>query len=100
MGKGAHTTDNAFPSFLQRFLQHDGLLFLLLELTRSLPQATTSVTSIEYHNSLLVPVYIGRQHFESKAAVSYATVSLKHSLHIFMRSKALTFNYGPNKFKP
>ena len=81
MGKGAHTTDNAFPSFLQRFLQHDGLLFLLLELTRSLPQATTSVTSIEYHNSLLVPIYIG---------------TLAH----FMRSKALTFNYGPNKFKP
>ena len=66
MGKGAHTTDNAFPSFLQCFLQHDGLLFLLLELTHSLPQATTSVTSIEYHNSLLVPIYIGGQLFESR----------------------------------
>lgn len=91
MGKGAHTTDNAFPSFLQRFLQHDGLLFLLLELTRSLPQATTSVTSIEYHNSLLVPVYIGRQHFESKAAVSYATVSLKHFSANFYAKQSLNF---------
>ena len=91
MGKGAHTTGNAFPSFLKRFLQHDGLLFLLLELTRSLPQATTSVTSIEYHNSLLVPIYIGGQHFEIRSAVSYATVSLKHFSANFYAKQSLNF---------
>ena len=91
MGKGAHTTDNAFPCSLQCFLQHDRLKFLLLELTRSLPQATTSVTSIEHHNSLLVTIYIGGQHFESKAAVSYATVSLKHFSANFYVKQSLNF---------
>ena len=95
MGKGAHTTDNTFPSFLQRFLQHDGLLFLQLELTRSLPQATTSVTSIEYHNSLLEDSTL---RVEGLSHMPQYLFNI--SLQIFMRSKALTFSYGPNKFKP
>lgn len=78
------------------------MFFLLFTVFFTMTWLTlVTLTKIEYQNSFLVPwIILEDSTLREKQLFLMPQYFSNISLQIFMWSKALTFNYGPTKFKP